>query len=673
MAIYSRFGTISILRNFDDMSGMVDLDVSDFFKHKLARIKPDYVFRQSQVALSQAIEKTIAQQSVLIAEAGTGTGKTWAYLVPAFMSFRKTLISTGTKALQDQLFRKDVPMLKKALGLPIQVALLKGRSNYLCHFHYNRLVNDDYTQLNSKEEVEQLKEIKLFFQKTATGDKSDCAKVPDKAPIWLKVTSTNESCLNQDCPYINECFLAQARKKAREADVVIVNHALFFADMALRKEAQIDLLPIADTVIFDEAHQLPEIATQFLGSQIALSSIEEVVKDIELYTAMYAKRVAEWSKLCGRVTHDLMDLRLTARPIDSMPGKKAILERIPDNERLIAVLEKVVQGIDDLHKSLEAVNEQHLDLKEVYNRLDAYYGRLLQWIYPEKFDQDNQDSYVRWVEYGKHQLRLYRAPLSVKNVANFKREDQAWILTSATLSVNHQFTHFQAQLGLFDAECQTWESPFQYAEKAVMYVPDHLPDVKVPHYEQDFVRLLIPFIQRTPGGVLILSTTLRSVDSLGTLLQEALLREGIHKRIFRQGETAHRVLIDQFQQEKNGILIGSASFWEGVDFPGDLVTLVAIDKLPFAPPDDPVLEARIEECRKKGGNPFMDIQLPMAAIALKQGAGRLIRTEQDSGVLIIGDGRLVNQHYSKLLWGSLPNFYRTRHFDTALNFWQENR
>ncbi len=650
---------------------MLSLDVRDFFERNLADTQPGYVLRQSQVELSLAIEQAMNENSILIAEAGTGTGKTWAYLVPAFASLRKVIVSTGTRALQDQLFRKDAPMIKKALGLPIHIALLKGRGNYLCHFHYKRLVDDEHAQLKNQQEAEHLKEIKIFFQKTQTGDKSDCAKVPDSASIWSRVTSTKENCLNKDCPYIDECFVAKARANARDADVVVVNHALFFADIALRQEADIDLLPVADVVIFDEAHQLPDVATQFLGSTISLSDIDRVQKEILIHATTHVKSSADWEKLCNLVKHSCLELRLEGRDIEDMPGKKAVFDTLPNPERFLSELDNLLNHIDTLSRVLGQVAEHHIDLQEVYKRLHSYHVILHQWTYPEHYEKEDKNTYVRWVEFGTQQLRFSRAPLSVKNFANFKRPDQSWILTSATLSVNKQFTHFQSQLGLFNATCQSWESPFNYAEKAVMYVPSDLPHVKDFMYEQKFIDLLVPFIQRTPGGVLILCTTLRAVEVLGDLLLEGFDKVGIHRAVLRQGESAHRVLVDKFRQEGNAVLIGSASFWEGVDFPGDLVTLVAIDKLPFAPPDDPVLEARIDECRKRGGNPFMEIQIPMATIALKQGAGRLIRTENDCGVLIIGDERLVSQRYSKLLWNSLPNFYRTQSKQVALDFWPE--
>lgn len=622
--------------------------------------------RESQIALSLAIEQTIADKSTLIAEAGTGIGKTWAYLVPAYASQGKVMVSTGTRALQDQLFRKDMPLLKKLMGSPITIALLKGRANYLCHFHYKRLVQDADATFSSEREVAQLKAITQFFDRTTTGDKADFGEVPDSAPIWARVTSTRDNCLNQDCPHFSECFVAKARAKVRDADIIVVNHALFFADIVLKKEVDVDLLPTVDTVIFDEAHQLPDVATQFLGSKVFLSNIEKIIKEISIRSAM-VKSTADWESLCKKATHALLDLRLDGRELEEFPNKKAVFEAIPNKARFLISLDRVLDTINHLLTTLNEVKDHHVDLQEVYNTLSSEFTPLHQWAHPEAYKDTNH--YVRWVESGRQQLHFSRAPLSVKNFATFKRQDQAWVFTSATLSVNRDFTHFQSQLGLVEARCESWESPFRYAERAIMYVPSNLPSIKAYNYFEQFAGLLVPFIEKTPGGCLLLCTTLRAVQELGQLLENAFKKRGIKRSVLQQGQSSHRLLVDQFRKEKNAVLVGSASFWEGVDFPGDLLTLLAIDKLPFAPPDDPVLEARIDECRKRGGNPFMDIQIPLATIALKQGVGRLIRTEHDCGVLIIGDDRLVTQRYSHLLWNSLPDFYRTRDPQVALGFW----
>lgn len=650
---------------------MRTFSVAEFFKEDgcLAVAKPGYRVRQAQVELAEAIENTIAKHGTLVAEAGTGTGKTWAYLVPAFTSLGKVLISTGTRTLQDQLFRKDVPTLKKATGIPIHVVLLKGRSNYVCHYYLNRLENDPRGGLRSKEEVGQLREIKIFMQRTQSGDKSECATVPESADIWHRVTSTRESCLNQDCPYLEDCFVNKARKAAQEADIVVINHALYFSDLALRKNAIAEFLPQADTVIFDEAHQIPDTATNFLGSMVSMGELMTLLKEIERAMSVNATKVLEWDKECAKVEFEVRELRLEARGIEDMPGKRAVYDKIPDAENVHPVLDKLVIQMANLCDKIKPFQDKHPDVQAVYTRLAALYDGLHNWAYPELHKHEDDDVYVRWIDYGNQHMRFSRAPLSVKNFGGFKRDDQAWIFTSATLTVNQGFEHFTQQLGLYDAQCLMWDSPFNYQDNALLYVPQNLPDPRSEAYSQAFVKTLLPFIKKTPGGVLILCTTLRAVDTISELLIEAFDKESINRAVMRQGESTRGLLLQRFREENQPVLVGSASFWEGVDFPGNLLTLVAIDKLPFAPPDDPVLEARMNECKEKGGNPFMQIQIPAAVIALKQGAGRLIRTEQDSGVLIIGDGRLVEKFYSKLLWKSLPDFYRTRDPEVGLDFW----
>lgn len=644
--------------------------VSEFFQEGgcLAGVQPGYRVRQAQVELAQAIENTMAKQAVLVAEAGTGTGKTWAYLVPAFTSTGKVLISTGTRTLQDQLFRKDAPTLKKAMGLPIHVALLKGRSNYLCHFHLGRLENDE-RGLRNKEEVTQFREIKIFFQRTQSGDKTECANVPETADIWHRVTSTRENCLGQDCPHLEVCFVNKARANAQDADVVVINHALFFADLMLRKDGLGGFLPTVDTVIFDEAHQIPDTATDFLGSIVFMGEVMTTLREIEVAMKAYAPLSLEWEKECAKVEYTVRDLRLEAVGIENLPGKRVVYDKIPDAEQVLAALDLVIIGMADLCDKIKPFKEKHLDILAGHEKLALLYDTLHKWAYPHLHEHEDKDIYVRWIEFGHQHMRFSRAPLSVKNFGSFRRDDQAWIFTSATLTVNHDFQHFTNQLGLYDAQCQSWGSPFNYQDNAILYVPENLPDPRSEAYNAAFVKKLMPFIKKSPGGALILCTTLRAVDTISDLLMTAFEKEKIKRSVMRQGESTRGLLMERFRLEDKPVLVGSASFWEGVDFPGNMLTLVAIDKLPFAPPDDPVLEARMNDCKTRGGNPFMQIQIPAAVIALKQGAGRLIRTEQDRGVLIVGDGRLVEKFYSKLLWKSLPDFYRTRDEEVGLSFW----
>jgi len=654
---------------------MLDLELADVFSADgpLARAQPGYTPRAAQQEMAQAIAQAIATRATLVAEAGTGTGKTWAYLVPALLAGGKVLISTGTRPLQDQLYARDLPRVRDALSLPINAALLKGRSNYVCHYHLTKLRDDD-RGLRSRAEVAQLRRIELFVQHTKTGDKADLADIPEDADIWHRATSTRENCLGQECPNVRDCFLLKARRRAQEADVVIVNHALFMADLALREEGVTDLLPRADIVIFDEAHQLPDTATRFLGESVSSNQILDLCRMIEVAGLAHA-RESGWSEVCGNLEQAVREWRLTCVPMERLPGRKATFEAVPDHEAFDAALADVCAQLDTLSRMLKAVSERHPDLDAAAKSCAALNARIERWRTPGRDGtppmQADQVPAVRWVEHGMTYTRLHSAPLSVaESFAPCRQPEQAWILTSATLSVRGDFSHFTTKLGLAQAEVRRWESPFDYATQALLYVPKDLPEPKAPDYQERFVALLQPLIEANPGGTLVLCTTLRAVDRIAQLLVLAAEDKGWTWPILRQGEQPRGQLLDRFQSQAKAVLVGSASFWEGIDLPGESLTLVAIDKLPFAPPDDPVLEARLRVCREQGGNPFNEYQVPEAALALKQGAGRLIRTEQDWGVLMIGDVRLVEKKsYGPRLWQGLPPFARTRELDQALAFY----
>lgn len=663
-------------------------ELSDIFAPDgpIAKAMPDYRPRQAQLELAQAIEEALRDHSTLIAEAGTGTGKTWAYLVPAFLSGSKVLVSTGTRTLQDQLFRRDLPRLRKALALPINVALLKGRGNYVCHYHLERLSGDDRA-LKSRAEISQLRHIQVFAQQSKSGDKSELTPVPEEADIWSRVTSTRENCLGQECPNVRDCFVLKARRQAQEADLVVVNHALFMADLALREEGITDLLPAVELVVFDEAHQLPDIATRFLGSSVSSHQLLDLARAAEAAGLAYARESTNWSEVGRKIEHAARELRLAAAPIDKLPGRKATFQAIPNAAEFDAALAALLEVLDASTALLGVVSEKHPDLAAVAKTCLDIRAKLYQWSQPDRqgnnalkpakpegeagaaAKEKDTSAAVRWVEHSLHHMRLHSAPLSVAQIfSRYRGKDQAWVLTSATLSVHGDFGHFMRQLGLWDARTESWNSPFDYAGQGVLYVPKNLPLPSDRDFNQKFVDTLMPLIKTCSGGVLVLCTTLRAVDRIAELLEERFEDEDIDRLLLRQGESSRGVLLERFRAGKNAVLVGSASFWEGIDVPGDALTLVAIDKLPFAPPDDPVLEARLNLCRTQGGNPFMEYQLPEAAIALKQGAGRLIRSEQDWGVLMVGDARIVEKPYGKLLWRGLPPFARTREPEQVLAF-----
>lgn len=649
----------------------------------IAAALPGYHARQAQLELARAIDQAITEGSTLIAEAGTGTGKTWAYLVPAFLSGVKVLVSTGTRTLQDQLFRRDLPRLRNALALPVTTALLKGRGNYVCHYHLERLQGDDRA-LKSRAEIGQLRHIQVFAQQSRTGDKAELAEVPEEADIWNRVVSTRDNCLGQDCPNVRDCFVLKARREAQEADIVVVNHALFMADLALREEGITDLLPEVQLVVFDEAHQLPDVATRFLGSSVSSHQLIDLARQVEAAGLAHAREACNWTEQGQRIEHAARELRLATAAIDRLPGKKATFEALPDAEAFDTALERLIEVLDDCVQRLGIVAEKHPDLTAASKTSLDLRARLFRWSQPDRQGRNalaaapaadgtpgGDETAVRWVESSSHGMRLHSAPLSVARIfSRFRRPEQAWVMTSATLSINGDFGFFQRQLGLHDAVTGRWESPFDYSAQGVLFVPSTLPLPNHPQFNEKFVDLLVPLIKVAQGGVLVLCTTLRAVDRIAELLDERLDAAGIDRLLLKQGDTSRRLLLDRFRDARNAVLVGSASFWEGIDVPGDALTLVAIDKLPFAPPDDPVLEARLNESRRRGGNPFMEFQLPEAAIALKQGAGRLIRSEGDWGVLMVADTRIVDKPYGKLLWRGLPPFSRTREVSQVVKFFK---
>jgi len=654
---------------------MLDLALADVFSAEgpLARAQPGYTPRAAQLEMAQVIGQTIAARTTLVAEAGTGTGKTWAYLAPAFLAGGKVLISTGTRTLQDQLYTRDLPRVRDALSMPINTALLKGRSNYVCHYHLARLRNDD-RGLGSRTEAAQLRRVEVFAQRSQTGDKAELADVPEEADIWQRVTSTRENCLGQDCPHVSDCFLLKARRQAQEADVVVVNHALFMADLVLREEGVTDLLPRADTVIFDEAHQLPDTATRFLGESVSSYQLLDLCRSIETAGLAHARESAHWGEACRKLEHAIREWRLACSSLERLPGRKATFDALPDPVAFDTALAELCTQIESLTGMLKAVAERHPDLDAAAKSSAALSARVWRWRTPGRDGtpaaSPDQVPAVRWVEHGMAHTRLHSAPLSVaESFARCRQPDQAWILTSATLSVQGDFSHFTMQLGLGPVQTRRWESPFDYASRALLFVPSNLPLPQSSDYLERFVDVLLPLIEANHGGTLVLCTTLRAVDRVAQMLTQASDDKGWDRPILRQGERSRRQLLERFQSQDKAVLVGSASFWEGIDLPGELLTLVAIDKLPFAPPDDPVLEARLRACRQRGGNPFVEYQLPEAALALKQGAGRLIRTEQDWGVLMVGDGRLVDKPYGKRLWRGLPPFARTRELVQAISFY----
>jgi len=628
-----------------------------------------------------------AGENTLIVEAGTGTGKTYAYLVPAMLWGGKVIVSTGTKHLQDQLFQRDIPTVRDALAVPVSVAMLKGRANYLCHYYLQRTA--DNGRLPSRQDTAYLQDIVRFAKLTRTGDKAELASVPETAAVWSMVTSTRENCLGQECPHYKECFVMQARREAQQADIVVVNHHLFFADIMLRDTGMAELLPTANTIVFDEAHQLPETATLFFGETLSTTQLLELARDSVAEGLAHARDSVEWVKVGATLERAARDVRLAFKD-DSLRVSAA---QLGEGHALYGALDTLEEALGALATALAGQAERAESLGACLRRARELQDQLARWTaLPDdsasttssvtsasagagassaaSSAQSDSNERIRWVEVFSHSVQLHETPLSVAPIFAKQRAGvpRAWIFTSATLSVRGDFTHYAAQMGLDARRSMTLPSPFDYGTQGLLYVPRNLPQPSSPAFTDAVFEAALPAIEAAGGGVFVLCTTLRAVDRIAGKLRELIEARGWSTPLLQQGDASRTELLDRFRAYGNAILVGSQSFWEGVDVRGDALSLVVIDKLPFAPPDDPVLSARLDALTKKGLSPFAVHQLPQAVITLKQGAGRLIRAETDRGVLMICDTRLVDKPYGRRIWQSLPPFKRTREIDVVREF-----
>ncbi len=629
---------------------------------QLAESIAGYSERPQQLEMALAIEAAIKDNKQLVAEAGTGTGKTFAYLVPALLSGGKVIISTGTKTLQDQLFNRDLPNVRDALKVPVSVAMLKGRSNYVCHYHLEAAAQSG--RFASRDDAKYVHLIKNFAENSKTGDKSELTEVPENATIWLNVTSTRDNCLGQDCNFYKECFVMEARKKALAADVVVVNHHLFFADVMLRDEGVAELLPSANTVIFDEAHQLPEVAGLFFGEDISTSQLIELCRDSTAAHLTLAKDCVALGESIPTVEKACKDFRLVFQYEGSrMPVQKALA--LKNFESAFFDLQT---ALIQLTKVLESQAARDPMLEKCWQRGEALKQQLNAW-----FKAENANL-VRWVEVFTQSVQLHATPLSVADgfSKQLNAQPRAWIFTSATLAVKSDFSHYIAQMGLHAAETGFWESPFDYGNQALLYAPPNMPDPNNSAYAAAVAAVSLPVIQASLGRAFVLCTSLKAMREVHALLKDAFGENGMEYPLLLQGESTRTELLDRFRAHGNAVLVGSQSFWEGVDVRGEALSVVIIDKLPFAPPDDPVLSARIDKMNAEGKNAFMEYQLPYSVITLKQGAGRLIRDESDRGVLVICDPRLITKPYGKRIWQSLPPFKRTKELADVEAFFTVN-
>jgi ATP-dependent DNA helicase DinG len=620
---------------------------------KLSEAIDGFVPRQAQTDMAVAVENTIKNKAPLIVEAGTGTGKTFAYLAPALLSERKTIISTGTKNLQEQLFHRDLPLIKKALGSNSKTALLKGRANYLC-LHRLRQHGGNST-LVDRQTLTELTQVRVWASSTKTGDMGDMRSLAEDAKVLPFVTSTADNCLGKECPDYEDCFMVKARRKALDADVVVVNHHLFFADMALKDTGFGELIPDADLVVFDEAHQIPDIASEYFGETFSSRQLQDISRDVEVvYRTVLkdAKQLQSAAEKCKMIAADLRIL------FPENPGKGNWRQMLSRDDVQIQI-SKLTDSLNVFYEVLKLHVGRDKDLDNIFERVSEAKGKLA------RLTDTTQLGVSLWYETTMRHIVLHLTPLSIsQKFADFIAEPKrSWVFTSATLMVDGGFNHFQKQMGLDNATTLSLDSPFDYPNQAMLCVPRFLPEPNAREMRATLLDISIKLVKASRGRCFLLFTSHATLNAIADQLKDK-----IDNPILVQGSTTKRALLESYLENKDAVLLGTGAFWEGVDVRGDDLTCVLIDKLPFASPDDPLLQARIEDCRKSGGNPFVQLQIPQAAIALKQGAGRLIRDETDKGVLVICDHRLVTKDYGKIFMGSLPDMHRTRDLQKAVDF-----
>jgi ATP-dependent DNA helicase DinG len=669
------------------------LDLNDIFGPggPLHSALPDFKSRWQQLRMAERVATALAHRETVVVEAGTGTGKTFAYLVPALLCGARVLISTGTRTLQDQLFSKDLPLVAAALGRPARIALLKGRTNYLCRYRLAQVgpggeqLSLDTTRVSIKAggtadttsdndsaddeplpHVSILARIQRWARTTRQGDLSEVRGLSDSHPVWPQVTSTRDNCLGNRCPEISRCHVALARRDALDADIVIVNHHLLLADLALKEDGFGDILGTADAVILDEAHQIPDLATQFFGANVSSRRIENLLKEAQTEIAAQLARVSVESE----ATASVADISAAARGVEQATQRlSSVLPPRAGRFSLTEMGPQLTGFVDELSRSLQTLQRSLGDLRDdsPLAQLGERAGELVLSL--DRIAAVDDMEGVRAVEITQRGFSLSLMPfdISARFLSLIQARHCGWIFTSATLSLGEDFGHFTGRLGLSDSPTLKIESPFDYERQSLLYLPAGMPEPASSGYVAKVIETALPLIDAARGGAFVLFTSHRALLQGAALLRASWSGTSPY-RLFVQGEAPRERLLKEFREDGNGVLLGTTSFWEGVDVKGDALRLVVIEKLPFASPDDPLVRARIDHLQATGGNAFRDYQLPEAALALKQGVGRLIRSEEDYGTVVICDPRVMGRGYGKVLLAALPAMTPTRDRDEALRF-----
>lgn len=670
-------------------------------KGPLTKAVKGFCVREGQREFAVEAARAVEEKTILVAEAGTGTGKTFAYLTPTLLAGATCVISTAGKSLQDQLCAKDLPALRDALGVPVKVALLKGRANYVCHFRLELTASEG--RLPEQDSYLKLRKIQRFAAVSRTGDRAELPDVPEDDRLWPLVTSTRENCLGKDrCPNYDDCFVKKAREDAMQSQVVVVNHHLYLSSMALKRESDaIDgMLPQAALTVIDEAHQLPGIASSFFGTSFSTYDVENVSMEARRLGRTKCNDGAEWEILYDRVLKAGREFRLDAQRIGLAEGERLDVDEIegfgelyPGFERLraaFAAMGEAMRANEGRDNELDTLAERHAELMEQMEAWTAIFVKCRNGAAdeasegeaagdaevggeagPEAGAASGADAEVRWLEVSQHGIRFNLTPLSFAEEFREMREREggAWVFTSATLSSAGRFDLFKQRLGIGECVERTWESPFNYWEQGCFYLPQMPPPANnTAVHTHNVIEKVWPLINAAGGRTFVLCTSLAAVRAAADELQARLEANGNPYPLFVQGDGPKMRLIEEFRAHGNAVLVGSMSFWEGVDVKGEALSLVVIDKIPFAPPNDPVMMARSRAVEASGRRPFDEITLPEAVITLKQGAGRLIRSEGDRGMLVICDPRILNKGYGKVVRDSLPDFYCTRREEKALEF-----